>query len=814
MNKNLILFSGLIILAGVFVPAVFAQAAFFNTDPSDRTTLRVANATQNPFCTSCWNSTVTANAGDIVDFDIYYHNTSGETAVQTMANSILPSGSSSSFTVTGSVWAQNASVVSGSTFVSITSSQSLSFIPGSVRWYPNQSASFSPLLNGQSGAEIVTASGLNIGDIAAGWSTQGHIVFGVQVSGVPIPPPPPVGNPPVISTGDPGSITDTSAVLKGSVNPNGSNTNAWFEWGRATDGLINVTTQQNMGGGTPYLTYLSGISNLTTGAAYIYRAVAQNAAGTSYGSTLSFTAGGGTTTTTTGGGSGSCLPIVTTNSASFITKDSATLRGLVNPQGRSTSGWFEYGKSYSLTNRTESQTAGSGSVDTDILKYLASLESNTSYYFRAVAQNNCGTANGSILSFTTGLGNGNPPEVATLTATNVTQTSATINGSVNPNNYDTSAWFEWGTNPTLSAYAVTPTANLGLGNLFKAISSMPYGLANNSVYYYRAAAQNAFGIARGTILNFTTGTAAPAPVSGANFSVWKETKNLSFPNGTIYVNSSSIGDTLEFSLNIKNKSSDTLRNIIVKDVLSPYFDFSDSDPETSSDSSGNSLVWNINSIASGETKTISLKVKTKTAEESVVISNSFTAQAEGIKRTSNSTTNILNPSLMALDIGVDKDNVKKNETYDYTIRYRNIGIADIDNALLKIILPQNVTLKDSQPNYATAEKNILFYKIGEINKNGKGTIDISVKVNDSVESGEKLIATAVLDYTDAFGASQPNISASVTSVAESGFFGTAAALGFSLGGSNFGFYLLSALLLAVVGSVVYIRLKVSKMLKV
>ena len=252
----------------------------------------------------------------------------------------------------------------------------------------------------------------------------------------------------------------------------------------------------------------------------------------------------------------------------------------------------------------------------------------------------------------------------------------------------------------------------------------------------------------------------------------------------------------------------------MKDKISSYFDFVESNSGISSGSSGNSLVWNIDSIAPGETKIITLKVKTKMVEESIVISNSFTAAAGGSTRTSNNTTNILNPSLMALDLSVDKDNVKKNETYDYTIRYRNIGIADVDNVLLKVILPQNVALKDSQPNYATAEKNILFYKIGRVNKDGKGTIDINVKVSDSVESGEKLIATAVLDYTDAFNASQPNISASVTSVAESGFFGTAAALGFSFSGSNFGFYLLTALLLAVIGAVVYIRLKVSKMLKV
>ena len=57
-----------------------ASAATFNNDPADYATLRTSNYTDNPGCTTCWSSSVNADAGDTVSFSIYYHNTSNETA--------------------------------------------------------------------------------------------------------------------------------------------------------------------------------------------------------------------------------------------------------------------------------------------------------------------------------------------------------------------------------------------------------------------------------------------------------------------------------------------------------------------------------------------------------------------------------------------------------------------------------------------------------------------------------------------------------------------------------------------------------------
>ncbi len=96
------------------------------------------------------------------------------------------------------------------------------------------------------------------------------------------------------------------------------------------------------------------------------------------------------------------------------------------------------------------------------------------------------------------------PSVATLSATSVTATGAVMNGSVNPNGRETTVWFEWGTDPALSAPAATSAQSVGSGIAGIPVSQSIGGLADNTAYYYRLAAQNAGGISRGEIDRFVT----------------------------------------------------------------------------------------------------------------------------------------------------------------------------------------------------------------------------------------------------------------------------------------------------------------------
>jgi outer membrane protein assembly factor BamB len=95
--------------------------------------------------------------------------------------------------------------------------------------------------------------------------------------------------------------------------------------------------------------------------------------------------------------------------------------------------------------------------------------------------------------------------VATAAASAVTGTSATLNGSVTPGGKAATAWFEWGTSATLATFTTTATQSLPAGTTAVLITFGLSGLTANTTYYFRAAASNSGGTAKGDILTFTTG---------------------------------------------------------------------------------------------------------------------------------------------------------------------------------------------------------------------------------------------------------------------------------------------------------------------
>lgn len=93
---------------------------------------------------------------------------------------------------------------------------------------------------------------------------------------------------PTINTQNATEISQFSARVYGSVNPNGLATSVWFQWGPTTS-YGNTTSSQSMGSGTSTVSFNQVISGLQMGTTYHYRAVAQNAGGIAYGDDRTFT---------------------------------------------------------------------------------------------------------------------------------------------------------------------------------------------------------------------------------------------------------------------------------------------------------------------------------------------------------------------------------------------------------------------------------------------------------------------------------------------------------------------------------------------
>src|SRR3989344_5322737 len=425
--KNLIKKTiGALIVAVVFIAPLASFAATLNNDPQDFATLRVANKTTNPAgTTTAWASSASATEGQVVSFAIYYHTTSSDTANNVrvrLAPQTTGSGTTHSFTAT--VTADNAPSVIGSATVHLNSSQSLSYIPGSVNWYANQRLTSTGLLYGQTGAELFNGTGLNLGPISPGWPSQGSVTVSFQVSATG-----PISGTPYVTTNGATNIMANSATLNGYINSNGVSSNVWFEWGTTSSSFGNSTSQISYGTqSTNFSSTLSGLSPSTT---YYYRAVAQNTQGSIvYGNQVSFT-----TLESSYPYPSSNLPVVSTNSANVYT-DYAVLNGYVDPRGTSdTTRWFEWGQTTNLGNSTSYANQGTSASNSSAT--LTGLMTNTTYYFRIVARNSQGTVFGNTLNFTTGYSGtpyypstGTAPIVSTLLATEMTGNTAKLNGLV------------------------------------------------------------------------------------------------------------------------------------------------------------------------------------------------------------------------------------------------------------------------------------------------------------------------------------------------------------------------------------------------
>jgi hypothetical protein len=270
--------------------------------------------------------------------------------------------------------------------------------------------------------------------------------------------------------------------------------------------MYNQTTHYNQGSVSG--SFSSSISGLSQNSTYYYRAVAQNSQGTVYGNTISFTNGGNCNSNGWYGDCGDNNNLVTVNTRNADTSSTfAALNGYVDPNGSGdTVHWFEWGSNYSLGQST--QYVSQGNSASSFSTTVSGLNPNSTYYYRAAARSSAGTVYGSILSFTTIYTAPTPnpivgtsPTVTTLLATGITRQSAVLNGLVyNSNGVSANAWFEWGTNTSLS----NKTQSSVVGNLAVArYADTITGLSSGQTYYYRIVAENIYGRVYGSTLSFT-----------------------------------------------------------------------------------------------------------------------------------------------------------------------------------------------------------------------------------------------------------------------------------------------------------------------
>jgi phosphodiesterase/alkaline phosphatase D-like protein len=334
---------------------------------------------------------------------------------------------------------------------------------------------------------------------------------------------------PEATTGGASDVDLDSATVAGTIDPNGFETTWWVEYGTSKD-YTNETGRQSAGSGSNAVGVTIGLTGLQPATTYHYRVAASSVAGTVAGADRTFTT--------------AALPTAKTKPATSISSTSAKLNGTIDPNGRVSQWWFEYGETTSYGTKSPTQNGGRGVKDVAVSRTVKGLKRDRTYHFRVVVRTDVATVYGEDAIFSTG----RAPTVATSPASAVGSTTAVLNGLVDPRGGETDWWFEYGT--TTRYGSTTPRRDLGAGSGALTVSTPLTGLRPGVIYHARIVAQNPVGTTKGGDVTFATG-AVPGVTTGAVFDIKPSTATVGGtvnPNGKDTTVWFEYGRTTEYGL--------------------------------------------------------------------------------------------------------------------------------------------------------------------------------------------------------------------------------------------------------------------------
>lgn len=207
-------------------------------------------------------------------------------------------------------------------------------------------------------------------------------------------------------------------------------------------------------------------------------------------------------------------PTVSTEDVENITSNSATLTGIVNPNGSKTTYYFSY-KSSSQSLQTTSKTISASSGETSVTANVSNLSSNTTYTVVLYAENDGGKSSGGATTFKTlAAPNNNPPSKP--------QISSPDDGA---SNVATSGRLYWScSDPDGDALTYTVYLGTTATNWYPYKTNKNYldysDLDNNTRYYWKVVASDGEDETPGNTWSFKTvsvfsNPSSPSPANGA-----------------------------------------------------------------------------------------------------------------------------------------------------------------------------------------------------------------------------------------------------------------------------------------------------------
>ncbi len=182
---------------------------------------------------------------------------------------------------------------------------------------------------------------------------------------------------PDVTTGSASTVTPTSAMLSGTVNPAGAGAaSCQFDWGTSASFGKAAPCPAPVAAGSSPVPVSAQLSSLQPDTVYHYRLQATNAGGTNPGEAWQseeFTTPG---------------PGLHAESVSAVRADSATLIARIDPHGTPTAYYFQYGLTAAYGSDVPAAPGaalGSGEGDVEVAQHIQGLQGAYIYHYRVVA---------------------------------------------------------------------------------------------------------------------------------------------------------------------------------------------------------------------------------------------------------------------------------------------------------------------------------------------------------------------------------------------------------------------------------------------
>jgi phosphodiesterase/alkaline phosphatase D-like protein len=300
---------------------------------------------------------------------------------------------------------------------------------------------------------------------------------------------------PDVSTGKASKLSRTTALLKGTINGNGSPAKVGFQYG-GSETLGKSTPSMSAGSGEETVSLM--LEGLAAGATYYYRVVGENSNGANYGIVRQFT-------------TQAAVAGVVTGPATGVEPEGATLTGALDPEGSDARYAFEWGTTAAYGHEAPEtmSDAGSGTGSVEASTQLSGLVPNTLYHYRLVAENSFGSTYGADRRFTTS----GPPRIESEPTSGIGHEEATVHARIDPDQLATSYSVEYG--ETTSYGQQLAKVGISAGAEPVTVSATLAGLKLGVTYHFRFVAENGAGQEVGPDQTLRTVASAPVDASFA-----------------------------------------------------------------------------------------------------------------------------------------------------------------------------------------------------------------------------------------------------------------------------------------------------------